>query len=62
MPSRTLLDDALEQTADDKRRFRDREFGDKEVKEWGRKWLEAKRRGGEDRETNWYAHNNRRSR
>jgi hypothetical protein len=62
MPSRTILDDTLEQTAEDKRRHRDREFGDKEVKDWGRKWLEAKRRGGVDREIDWYANNNRRCR
>jgi hypothetical protein len=62
MPSRTILDDALEETAEDKRRHHDREFGDREVEEWGRKWLEARRRGGVDRETDWYANNRRRYR
>jgi hypothetical protein len=62
MPGRTILDDTPEQTAEDKRRYRDREFGDKEVKDWGRKWIEAKRRGGVDREVDWYANNNRRYR
>jgi hypothetical protein len=62
MQGRTILDDALEQTVEDKRRRRDRDFGDRDVKEWGRKWTEAKRRGGVDREIDWYANNNRRNR
>jgi hypothetical protein len=62
MPGRTLLDEALEQTAEDKRREYDRKFGDRDAKEWGRKWIEAKRRGGVDREIDWYANNTRRQR
>jgi hypothetical protein len=59
MPGRTILDDALAETAEDKQRHRDREFGDKEFKEWARRWTEAKRRGGVDREVDWYANNHR---
>jgi hypothetical protein len=62
MPSRTILDDALTETAEDKRRQRDRDYGDQDAKEWARKWTEAKRRGGIDREIDWYANNRRRSR
>jgi hypothetical protein len=59
MPARTLLDDALEQTATDKQRRRDLEFGDSDFKQWARGWLEAKRCGGDDREANWYANSRR---
>jgi hypothetical protein len=59
MPGRTILNDALEQTVDDKRRLRDGDFGDKDLKEWARRWTEAKRRGGVDREIDWYANNHR---
>jgi hypothetical protein len=62
MPARTILDDALEQTAEDKRRQRDRDFGDKDFEAWARGWMDAKRRGGEDRETEWYANNRRQRR
>jgi hypothetical protein len=62
MPGRAILDDTLAETAEDRQRQRDRDYGDKELKEWGRKWTEAKRRGGVDREIDWYANNNRRYR
>jgi hypothetical protein len=60
MPPRTLLDDALAQAAEDRQRERDRQNEREEsVQAWGRRWLEARRRGGEDREANWYANNRR---
>jgi hypothetical protein len=61
MPARTLLDDTINEVAEDRRRQRERDFGDKDAKEWARKWMEAKRRGGIDREIDWYSNNNRRN-
>jgi hypothetical protein len=59
MPARTILDDTLAETAADKERLFDDRYGEQRLKEWGRGWIEAKRRGGEDKEANWYANNRR---
>jgi hypothetical protein len=59
MPARTLFDDFQKETAEDKRREDDRVNGDRRLKEWGRRWAEVRRRGGVDREQDWYANNRR---
>jgi hypothetical protein len=59
MPGRTILDDMLAEAANDKQDQRNRDFGDQDFKEWARRWTEAKRRGGVDREVDWYANRGR---
>jgi hypothetical protein len=50
----TLIDQAMAEAVEDRQRQRDRDHGDADTEAWGRRWLEAKRRGGEDRELDWY--------
>jgi hypothetical protein len=57
MPARTLLDDMLADAERDREEEFDRTQGPQATAEWGRRWLEAKRRGGEDPELDWYRRN-----
>jgi len=52
-----VIDQAMAEAEEDRQRQFDRDHREQSTQEWGRRWLETRRLGGEDPELDWYRRN-----